>query len=425
MDKTSAKYPVHEALVIPEAMLENWQKTVDLMAEVLQVPAGLVMRVHPRQIEVLVRSSNPGNVYQPGEKADLDTGLYCETVMDSRRELLVPDARLDPAWADNPDIKLGMYSYCGLPLAWPDGRVFGTICVLDERGNAYSGIYRRLLEQFRESIQLGLNTLWENQKLQQAQLELTQAREAAEAANRAKSAFLSAMSHELRTPMNAILGMTGLALLQASDHRLIGQLRTVETASRHLLELINDVLEISKIEAARVTLVNKEFELPSVMNKVRSLMTDQAIAKNLQLRFDVAAPLEQLGLIGDELRLAQILVNYVANAIKFTERGAITVSARIAEEDADEILLRCEVRDEGIGISAADRARLFRAFEQADASIGRRYGGTGLGLAINKGLAELMRGEVGVSSTPGQGSTFWFTARLGKPARRPANAEPG
>ncbi|MDE1950853.1 MAG: response regulator, partial [Burkholderiales bacterium] len=270
-----------------------------------------------------------------------------------------------------------------------------------------------------------LNTLWENQKLQQAQLELTQAREAAEAANRAKSAFLSAMSHELRTPMNAILGMTGLALLQASDHRLIGQLRTVETASRHLLELINDVLEISKIEAARVTLVNKEFELPSVMNKVRSLMTDQAIAKNLQLRFDVAAPLEQLGLIGDELRLAQILVNYVANAIKFTERGAITVSARIAEEDADEILLRCEVRDEGIGISAADRARLFRAFEQADASIGRRYGGTGLGLAINKGLAELMRGEVGVSSTPGQGSTFWFTARLGKPARRPANAEPG
>ncbi|MDE2161355.1 MAG: GAF domain-containing protein, partial [Burkholderiales bacterium] len=119
-------------------MLESWQKTVDLMAEVLQVPAGLVMRVWPHEIEVLVRSGNPGNVYHPGERADLDTGLYCETVMDTRRELLVPDARLDPAWSDNPDIKLGMYSYCGLPLTWPDGRIFGTICVLDERGNEYS-----------------------------------------------------------------------------------------------------------------------------------------------------------------------------------------------------------------------------------------------------------------------------------------------
>jgi signal transduction histidine kinase len=137
--------------------------------------------------------------------------------MSSGRELVVPDACVDPAWANNPDIKLGMISYCGLPLTWPDGRIFGTICVLDATRNDYGQLYRRLLAQFRECIQLGLQTLFENQRLQEAQLALMRAREAAEAANRAKTVFLANMSHELRTPMNAIVGMTGLALLSAAS----------------------------------------------------------------------------------------------------------------------------------------------------------------------------------------------------------------
>ncbi|MDE2158598.1 MAG: response regulator, partial [Burkholderiales bacterium] len=296
--------------------------------------------------------------------------------------------------------------------------------VLDERGNEYSTVYRRLLEQFRDGIQLGLQVLFENQKLKEAQRALTQAREAAEAANRSKSKFLSALSHELRTPMNAILGLTGLALMQATDARLAGQLRTVETASRHLLEVINDVLEISRIEADRVTLAQLDFALPSVFDKVRSLTGEAAVAKRLALAFELEPALERMTLNGDALRLAQILVNYVGNAIKFTERGSVAVSATIDEETAASILLRCEVRDTGIGIEAAAQARLFGAFEQADAGIGRRYGGSGLGLSISKGLAGLMGGEVGVTSAPGQGSRFWFTARLRKVERGAADAPP-
>jgi len=409
-------YEIHDTLEISATMRGTWQKVVDLMAECLHVPAGLVMRVHQDEIEVLVRSSNPENVYHVGERAELNTGLYCETVMSSGRELVVPDACVDPAWANNPDIKLGMISYCGLPLTWPDGRIFGTICVLDATRNDYGQLYRRLLAQFRECIQLGLQTLFENQRLQEAQLALMRAREAAEAANRAKTVFLSTMSHELRTPMNAIVGMTGLALLSATDAKLVTRLRTIEGASAHLLQVINDVLEISKIESEHISLVCEDFKLPSVIGRVRSLTSEQAIAKHLDLTFELEDPLENMTLRGDPLRLAQILVNYVGNAIKFTAAGSISVRARIVEQKPGEVLLRCEVKDSGIGIAAADQSRLFKAFVQADEYISSKFGGTGLGLAISMSLAKLMRGDVGVVSASGQGSTFWFTAWLQTPA---------
>jgi PAS domain S-box-containing protein len=243
---------------------------------------------------------------------------------------------------------------------------------------------------------------------------LSVAKEIAEAANRAKSSFLANMSHELRTPMNGIMGMVDLALRRATDPRQIDQLGKAAQASRTLLAIINDILDISKIEAERLTLEQIDFPLGSVLDNLHSLIAAKVAEKELQLVIDIAPGLARLPLRGDPLRLGQILLNLTGNALKFTQQGSITVLVRLVEEQAHEVLLRFEVRDTGIGIAAEEQPRLFTAFEQADGSTTRKYGGTGLGLAISKRLAHMMDGAIGVESSKGVGSTFWFTARFSK-----------
>jgi len=244
--------------------------------------------------------------------------------------------------------------------------------------------------------------------------ELGQALEATKAASLAKSTFLANMSHEFRTPMNAIMGMTGMALRRTEDPGLRDQLGKIDGASRHLLAIINDILDISKIEAERLTLEKNDFLLGEVLENITSLIDHKVRAKGLALHIDLPAEIAGLPLRGDPVRLGQILLNYTANAVKFTEHGSITVRVRSQGETPDDVLLRIEVIDTGIGIAEKDQKRLFKEFEQADGSMTRKYGGTGLGLAISKRLAMLMNGEAGVESKPGVGSTFWCTLRLEK-----------
>ncbi|MDP1525183.1 MAG: ATP-binding protein [Rhodocyclaceae bacterium] len=244
--------------------------------------------------------------------------------------------------------------------------------------------------------------------------ELNEAKQAAEAANRAKSTFLSNMSHELRTPMNAIMGMTALVQRQTHDPLIIDRLAKISTASQHLLGVLNNILDISKIEAERLTLEHTSFTIGAMLENLVSLMGAKVTEKGLKLRIEMAAGLPARHFVGDALRLGQVLINFVGNAVKFTEFGSVTLHADCIEEQADSVLLRWEVRDTGIGISPEQQARLFTAFEQADGSMTRKYGGTGLGLAISKRLVEMMGGEVGVDSVAEQGSTFWFTVRLNK-----------
>jgi len=243
-------------------------------------------------------------------------------------------------------------------------------------------------------------------------LELSAARARAEAANQAKSDFLANMSHEIRTPMNAIVGLTHLLARTPVTPAQAERLRRIDGAARHLLGILNDILDLSKIEAGRLELEGCDFVLGRVLEQVRSLVAEQAATKGLTLEVDPdVAP---RWLHGDPMRLRQALLNYAANAVKFTERGGVQLRARILEEASAGLLVRCEVQDTGIGIAAEQLPRLFGAFEQADASTTRRYGGTGLGLAITRRLAQLMGGEAGAQSVPGQGSTFWFTVRLGR-----------
>ena len=250
------------------------------------------------------------------------------------------------------------------------------------------------------------------------------AKEAAEAANRAKSSFLANMSHELRTPMSAIMGMTGLALARATDPVLRDQLQKAEQASQHLLGLINDVLDVSKIEADRMTLEEAEFRLAPLMDSLAQLAGHRAEERGLKLHIDLPADLREAVFCGDALRLKQILLNLTDNAIKFTHQGQVTMTVRQQDESAAGTRLRIEVADSGIGIAPEARPRLFTAFEQADSSMTRRFGGTGLGLAISKRLVAMMGGEIGVDSQLGEGSLFWFTVRLRRaaPGAAPAAA---
>ncbi len=253
-----------------------------------------------------------------------------------------------------------------------------------------------------------------------AQTQLIAARLQAEQANQAKSAFLANMSHEIRTPMNAILGLNHLMRRAAATPQQAERLAQIDTAGQHLMSIINNVLDLSKIEAGGVTLETATFEVGAVLRNVAELTAESAHAKGLSVV--AVAPASALWVRGDPTRLRQALLNYAGNAIKFTEQGTVTLESTVQQDGGDEwLLIRFSVTDTGVGIAPDDQKRIFEIFEQADASTSRKFGGTGLGLAITRRLVQLMGGDVGVESTPGAGSCFWFTARL----LRAEGASPG
>ena len=391
---------------VPEYLLAQWQELMSLVSVDCGVPAALIMRVHPSQIEVLV-SDGSDSPYHPGERENLCTGLYCEHVIATRDRLHIPNALTDPNWDHNPDIRLGMISYLGYPLLWPDGVPFGTLCILDRAENHYSEAIDKQLGLARRIIESNLSLIHETARHRQTIAALRQSKQhlrdavlRANAADRAKTDFLARASHDLRAPLTSIIGYA--QLLQGCGGTAGQHGQIIRHSADHMLTLINDLVEYAS-GSLRDEIDARPQRLPEFIERLTHEAT--MLARRNHNRFVLQRRDGLPGVVWmDARRVQQIVGNLIENAAKVTRQGSIelTVGHSTDGAPAGGVMLQIEVRDTGCGISADDLPRVFEPFFRCGDS--RRIEGTGLGLPIVDLWIKRLGGSLQLDSTLGVGT---------------------
>jgi signal transduction histidine kinase/DNA-binding NarL/FixJ family response regulator len=358
---------------------------------------------------------------------------FCAHAILQDQVFVVPNTLNDDRFAENPLVagRPDIRFYAGAPLTTHGGHRLGTLCVIDiqsrpdlsdEDKQVLADLAAVVVDEL-ELRDVARNVLSDLKKNRSLQKELETAKETAEAANLAKSQFLANMSHEIRTPLNAVIGGVRIISDMTIPEDAREFLDMVLGASENLLEIVNDVLDISKIEADKIDLEQASFVLEEIIQPILTMGTFRLGSKPVKLSATIA-PKTPMQLIGDAVRIGQIITNFISNAAKFTEKGSITLTVTPLTQDSTHATLRFEVADTGIGIPKNKQASVFESFTQADNSTTRKYGGTGLGLAIVKKLVDLMEGRVGVESTPGKGTSFWCELPLMIDTNTTSHAKP-
>ena len=377
-----------------ESRLGKWQELVNLVAKIYGGSASLVCQLTETGIRPVVSSEQDTNPFPIGATFPMEAHTFCKEVISKQESLYVANAEKDPYWSPTPVLtEHGFHSYYGMPIFWPDGQTFGTICIMDLSETTYPPEFLQWLSCFRDLVEADLIS-------------------AAQYLN--KTEFLAAVSHELRTPMNGIIGMTESLMASGLTMDQMSEVDTIRDCAETLVTLLNDILDISKIEAGRLEIDSEPFNLTDLLENIEKLWRQRAKTKDLNFSVESEGYIP-VWLSGDANRIKQVLSNLIANALKFTHIGAVKVRVTGTTGAEDEFRLRVEVIDSGVGLSQEEQEKVFDQFVQGGRSGSSRFGGTGLGLSISKNLIEMMGGQIGVLSEPNEGSTFYFELPLGVP----------
>lgn len=404
------KYPVIEHVEVPEETLSAWQDIVDLMADTFVVPAALIMRVHESDIEVLVCNNNREHPYRQGRRERLGTGLYCEEVMSTRRPVLVPNALKDPPWVTNPDIASGMISYLGMPITWPEGELFGTICVLDIKANTYSENLSRLMHKFAHLVMTDLRVIWSSRALAKTNEDLRRL-------NDEMNRFMGIAAHDMRNALNIFLGCSRYLLPKedglSQKERIYMDL--VRKSGSTLIHLMDELMDIARIETMHLPLQLDNVDLMELIGE--NVRFHQHLAEEKGIQINVVAPADPLLVSVDPGKIEQVLNNLMSNAVKFSPADT-TILVTVDSRDKSAVVT---VRDQGQGIPKDEQIGLFNPFQTTSIRPTTGETSTGLGLYIARRIVEEHGGRIWLESEPGKGSLFSFTLKLGEPVRKRAS----
>lgn len=375
---------------IPEEVLKKWQEIADLLAELLSIPSALIMKTENEFMEVYISSNSENNPYHVGDKEKW-YGLYCETVIKTQNKLLVPNATTDKNWDKNPDIKLGMISYLGVPINFPDNSPFGTLCVLDNKENYFSTKHEKLIQQFKRVLELDLVLTQSNKEL----LKL----------NTDKDLFLSVLSHDLKSPFNALLGFSKLLLENIHEYdieTIKNHASTINKSAENTYNLLEDLLIWTQSQSGNLPYKPKVWSFNTIYFEILDMLNQNAKEKNITINHYFT---EELSIFADNNMLKAVLRNLISNSIKFTNtNGTINIYAKQNPEN-----VTITVSDNGVGIKLEDLRKLFDVSHFKSTIGTNQEKGTGIGLLICKEFIEKHGGKIWVESEVGKGSDFKFT----------------